>query len=53
MRLIGHLKNEASANTLADYLVSVDIRNQVEPDAEGWAIFVSVQTGVNMQPRSY
>ena len=40
MRLIGHLKNESSAKTLADYLVSIDIKNQVEPDAEGWAIWI-------------
>src|SRR5271157_3590777 len=40
MRLIGHLKSESSAKTLADYLVSLDIRNQVEPDADGWAIWV-------------
>ena len=40
MRLIGHLKNESSAKTLADYLVSLDIRSLVEPDAEGWAIWV-------------
>src|SRR5271169_6266694 len=40
MRLIGHLQNESSAKTLADYLVSLDIRNLVEPDAEGWAIWV-------------
>ena len=40
MRLIGHLKNESSAKTLGDYLVSLDIRNLVEPDAEGWAIWV-------------
>jgi GlpG protein len=40
MRLIGHLQNESSAKTLADYLVSLDIRNQIEPDAEGWAVWV-------------
>jgi GlpG protein len=40
MRLIGHLKNESSAKTLADYLISLDIRNLVEPDAEGWAIWI-------------
>jgi GlpG protein len=40
MRLIGHLKNESSAKTLANYLVSLDIRNLVEADAEGWAIWV-------------
>jgi GlpG protein len=49
MRLIGHLKNESSAKTLADYLVSLDIRNLVEPDAEGWAIWVysedQIETG--------
>src|ERR1035441_4980705 len=40
MRLIGHLKNESSAKTLADYLVSLDIRNLVEPDAVSFAIGV-------------
>jgi GlpG protein len=40
MRLIGHLKNESSAKTLADYLVSVDIRSLIEPDAEGWAVWI-------------
>jgi GlpG protein len=40
MRLIGHLKNESGAKTLGDYLVSLDIRNLVEPDAEGWAIWI-------------
>jgi GlpG protein len=40
MRLIGHLKTESSAKTLGDYLVSLDIRNLIEPDAEGWAVWV-------------
>lgn len=40
MRLIGHLKSESSAKVLADYLVSVDIKNQVEPDAEGWGVWI-------------
>jgi GlpG protein len=40
MRLIGHLKSESSAKTLGDYLVSLDIRNLVEPDAEGWAVWI-------------
>jgi len=40
MRLIGHLQNESSAKTLADYLISREIRTLVEPDAEGWAIWV-------------
>ncbi len=40
MRLIGHLKNEAFARTFADYLASLDIRNLVEPDAEGWAVWI-------------
>jgi len=40
MRLIGHLKTESSARTLADYLLSIDIRNQIEPDADGWGIWV-------------
>ena len=40
MRLIGHLKNEASAKTFSGYLVSKEIRNLVEPDAEGWAIWI-------------
>jgi GlpG protein len=40
MRLIGHLQNEASARTFAGYLVSLDIRNQVEPDSDGWAVWI-------------
>jgi GlpG protein len=40
MRLIGHLKNEATARTFADYLASVDIRNLVESDSEGWAVWI-------------
>ena len=40
MRLIGHLQNESSAKTMADYLVSLDIRNLIEPDGEGWAVWV-------------
>jgi GlpG protein len=40
MRLIGHLKTEDSAKTLGDYLLSINIRNQIESDADGWAIWV-------------
>jgi GlpG protein len=40
MRLIGHLKNEAAAKTFSGYLASLDIRNLVEPDAEGWAVWI-------------
>jgi|SRR5665213_1378945 len=40
MRLIGHVKNEASAKALGDYLTLVDIRNQVESDDEGWAVWI-------------
>lgn len=40
MRLIGHLQNETGAKTLADYLISKDIRNLVEPDGEGWAVWI-------------
>ncbi len=40
MRLIGHLKNEASAKAFSGYLVSVNVRNLVEPDAEGWAVWI-------------
>lgn len=40
MRLIGYLQNETSAKTLADYLVSLDIRNLVEPEGEKWAVWV-------------
>ena len=40
MRLIGHVKSESGAKTLGDYLVSLDIRNLIEPDAEGWAVWV-------------
>jgi GlpG protein len=40
MRIIGHLENEARAKTLGDYLTSVDIRNQVEQDDQGWAVWI-------------
>jgi GlpG protein len=40
MRLIGHLKNEASAKTFGGYLSSLDIRNMVEPDSDGWAVWI-------------
>jgi GlpG protein len=40
MRLIGHVKSESSAKTLGDYLVSIDIRSLIEPDAEGWAVWI-------------
>jgi GlpG protein len=40
MRLIGHLKSEASAKTFGGYLSSLEIRNMVEPDAEGWAVWI-------------
>ncbi len=40
MRLIGHLNSEASARTFGGYLSSLDIRNMVEPDSQGWAVWI-------------
>ena len=40
MRLIGHLKTEASAKTFGDYLTSMNIRNVVEPESDSWAVWV-------------
>jgi GlpG protein len=40
MRMIGHLKSEASAKTFGGYLSSLEIRNMVEPDSEGWAVWI-------------
>jgi GlpG protein len=40
MRLIGHLKDEASAKAFSGYLVSMNVRNLVEPDPEGWAVWI-------------
>jgi GlpG protein len=40
MRLIGHLKNEANAKTFGGYLSSLEIRNMVEPDSDGWAVWI-------------
>jgi GlpG protein len=40
MRLIGHLKNEALARTFSRYLTSVNIRNSIEAETEGWAVWV-------------
>ncbi len=49
MRMIGHLKNEASAKTFGGYLSSLDVRNMVEPDSEGWAVWIysedQIETG--------
>jgi GlpG protein len=51
MRLIGHLQSEASAKTFGGYLSSLNIRNMVEPDPEGWAVWVysedQIETGSN------
>lgn len=41
MRLIGHLPNEASARTFADYLYVKGIQNQTEPEKDkGWAVWI-------------
>jgi len=41
MRLIGRLSSESSANSFGDYLTCLDIRNSVEPEADGaWAVRV-------------
>jgi GlpG protein len=40
MRMIGHLKNEASAKAFSGYLASTNVRHLVEPDAEGWAVWI-------------
>jgi len=40
MRLIGHLQDEASAKTFSGFLASLDIRNLIEPDSDGWAVWI-------------
>jgi GlpG protein len=40
MRLIGHLKNEASAKAFSGYLASTNVRNLIEADPEGWAVWI-------------
>lgn len=40
MRLIGHLPSEASASTFSDYLYVLGITNEVEPEKEGWAVWI-------------
>jgi GlpG protein len=40
MRLIAHLPDETSAKTFAGYLGSLDIRNLIEPDSGGWAVWI-------------
>lgn len=40
MRLIGHLGEKASALTFSDFLYVQGIVNDVEPEKEGWAIWV-------------
>lgn len=40
MRLIGHLPNETSALTFSDYLLGQGISNELEPEKDGWAIWI-------------
>ena len=41
MRLISRLNSESNAKTLGDYLTCLEIRNTVEPEADGqWAVWV-------------
>src|SRR5947207_14957157 len=40
MRLIGHLAEKASAVTFSDVLYVQGIGNDVEPEEEGWAVWV-------------
>lgn len=47
MRLIGHLKTEASARTFGDYLTSVNIRNLVEPESDSWAVWVYAEDQID------
>ncbi len=52
MRLIGHLKTEASARTFGDYLTSVNIRNMVEPESDGWAVWVYAEDQIEAGHRA-
>jgi GlpG protein len=38
--MIGHLPSEASAMSFSDYLFVQGIHNEVEPDKEGWAVWI-------------
>jgi GlpG protein len=41
MRVIGRLNSESNARTFGDYLTCLEIRNSVEPEADGqWAVWV-------------
>ncbi len=40
MRLIGHLPTEANATTFSDFLCVEGIGNEVEPETEGWAVWI-------------
>ena len=40
MRVIGHLPSEASAATFSDVLFLEGIPSQVEPEQEGWAVWI-------------
>jgi GlpG protein len=46
MRQIGHLPNKAGAQTFSDFLCVTGIDNQVEPEKEGWAIWVHAEEEV-------
>src|SRR5215210_3810211 len=40
MRLIGHLQNENNALTFSDFLCLHGIKNLVESEKEGWAVWI-------------
>lgn len=40
MRQIGTLPDEAQAQRFADYLLTVNIRTNIESDSEAWAVWV-------------
>jgi GlpG protein len=52
MRLIGHLRNEDAARTFSRFLVSRDIRNQVEADTDGWAVWIHSEDQIEAGQRA-
>lgn len=40
MRMIGHLKTRSNATSFSDFLLRRGIANEVEPEEEGWAVWV-------------
>src|SRR5262245_23207230 len=53
MRQLGKLDSEADVRRFADYLLTLGIKTQVEPDDAGWALWVYHEDHVEQARQEY